>query len=295
MTKLSKLIFAFLSGLPLAGSAFSAEIEINAGFNDAWYEPATDGQGFFITVFSDHGTVFLSWFTYDTELPAMDAAANLGDPGLRWLTAYGPIEGNHALLDIDFTSGGKFDTPTEISHTDPSGSDGTLLLTFLDCGSGTVEYDIPSINKQGVVPIQRIVNDNKVICETLAGNDSYNIAGSWEFSFVIDPANQVNGTACAEDPVGSEEFDTITYDPVDGYSISTPFFSGPIFVSKQNCKGYQFHARSVQPSSLSGVTNSSTNLLTFKRFAQCRVIQNNSLDGDGTRDAERGDFITHQS
>ena len=33
---------------------------INAGLNDAWYNPATDGQGFFITVFPDIGYVLLA-------------------------------------------------------------------------------------------------------------------------------------------------------------------------------------------------------------------------------------------
>ena len=54
------------------------------------------------------------------------------------------------------------------SLTDPPGSDGTLLLTFDDCNSGTVEYDIPSINQQGIVPIQRVANDNIAICEALS-------------------------------------------------------------------------------------------------------------------------------
>lgn len=147
--------------------ALASGIKINAGFNDAWYNPVTNGQGYFITVFPDIGYVSLAWFTYDTELPPMDATANLGDPGHRWLTAIGPIEGNHALMDIEMTSGGIFDTPTEITRTDPAGTDGTLLMTFVDCGSGTIEYDIISIGKQGVVPIQRVANDNSIICEAL--------------------------------------------------------------------------------------------------------------------------------
>ena len=65
------------------------------------------------------------------------------------------------------TSGGIFDTATEIERTDPAGSDGTLVLTFDDCNSGTVEYDIPSINRQGLIPISRVAHDNIVICEAL--------------------------------------------------------------------------------------------------------------------------------
>jgi len=140
---------------------------INAGLNDAWYDPATSGQGFFINVFPDLGAASLAWFTYDTELPPPDAQANLGDAGHRWLTAFGPIVDNQVLMEIEMTSGGIFDTPTEVQRTDPPGSDGTILLTFSSCNSGTVEYDIPSIDRQGTVPIQRIANDNIALCEAL--------------------------------------------------------------------------------------------------------------------------------
>jgi hypothetical protein len=142
--------------------------QINAGLNDAWYNPVTDGQGFFITVFPDLNAVSLAWFTYDTELPDSNAIANLGDAGHRWLTAVGPIVGNQAIMEIEMTSGGLFDTATLIDRTDPPGSDGTIILTFTSCNSATVEYDIPSINRQGIVPIQRVADDNVVVCEALS-------------------------------------------------------------------------------------------------------------------------------
>jgi len=154
--------------VPLIEQKLSQISQMNAGLNDAWYNPDTDGQGFFITVFPDLNAVSLAWFTYDTDLPAEDATANLGDPGHRWLTAVGPIEGNQAVMEIEMTSGGLFDAATTIDRTDPPGSDGTITLTFTSCNSATVEYDIPSINKQGIVPIQRVANDNIVICEALS-------------------------------------------------------------------------------------------------------------------------------
>lgn len=109
-----------------------------------------------------------AWFTYDTELPPEDATSNLGNPGLRWITATGPFADNQAVLDISLTSGGIFDTPTEIQRTDPPGSDGTLTLTFDSCTSGTVDYDITSIGMMGSVPIQRVANDNIALCEALS-------------------------------------------------------------------------------------------------------------------------------
>lgn len=148
-------------------SMFSS-FRINAGLNDAWYFPDTDGQGFFINVFPNIGYVSLAWFTYDTELPPVEASANLGDPGHRWLTAVGPIDGKQVLMNIEMTSGGIFDTETEIDRTDPPGSDGTILLTFDNCSTGTIKYDIPSINRQGTVPIERVAFDNIALCEALS-------------------------------------------------------------------------------------------------------------------------------
>ncbi len=143
-----------------------ASFKMNAGLNDAWFDPATDGQGFFITVFPDLGLVLLAWFTYDTELPPTDAQANLGDAGHRWLTAVGPIDGNKATMDVEIASGGLFDQPGNIERV----TDGTITLNFDNCESGTVTYDIPSINRQGTVLIKRVASDNIVLCESLSTN-----------------------------------------------------------------------------------------------------------------------------
>ncbi len=141
------------------------EFEINAGLNDAWFNPATDGQGFFITVFPDLGFVSLAWFTYDTELPPEDATANLGDPGHRWLTALGAIDGDMTEMNISITSGGIFDTPPDEGFMRMD--DGTIILKFNNCNEGTVTYDIPSIDADGVVPIQRVAIDNVALCNAL--------------------------------------------------------------------------------------------------------------------------------
>jgi len=148
-----------------------AVFQMNAGLNDAWYNPATSGQGFFITVFPQLNAVSMAWFTYDTELPPADATANLGDAGHRWLTAIGPIEGNRATMNIEIASGGLFDTPTDITRTDPPGSYGTIELRFDNCSSGTVEYDIPPIDRRGVIPIQRVADDNVALCQALSGSN----------------------------------------------------------------------------------------------------------------------------
>ena len=139
--------------------------QINAGISDAWYNSGTDGQGFFIIVWPDIRKVFLSWFTYDTERPDTSVPAVLGDPGHRWLTAQGSYGDNRAELEISMTEGGVFDSEDPVPFTTP---DGTMVLELSSCIQGTVTYDIPSIGRQGVVPIQRITNDHVAYCESLS-------------------------------------------------------------------------------------------------------------------------------
>ena len=71
------------------------------------------------------------------------------------------------LMNIEMTSGDIFDSASEIIRTDPPGSDGTIILTFDSCNSGTIECDIPSIKRQGIVPIQRVAGDNIALCEAI--------------------------------------------------------------------------------------------------------------------------------
>jgi len=140
--------------------------QINAGLNDAWFFPTTSGQGFFITVFPDIRKMFLAWFTYEVNRPPGNVAAMLGEPGHRWLTAFGDYSGDSALLDIEVTSGGVFDSaepaPTQING-------GSIAVSFADCNMGLIEYDIPSVGRTGAIPIQRIAPDNISGCEARLG------------------------------------------------------------------------------------------------------------------------------
>jgi len=151
------------SGDPSAKTEALALTNMNPGLNDAWYYQVTTGQGFFINVFPVLGYVTLSWFTYDTVRPPVNVTANLGEPGHRWLNALGQINGNQAVMDVSYATGGLFDSPTLVEEI----NDGTIKLTFENCNTGTVEYDIPSIGQQGTVPIKRVVNDNIALCESL--------------------------------------------------------------------------------------------------------------------------------
>ena len=138
---------------------------INAGLNDAWYNPLTAGQGFFINVFPDIGQIFLAWFTYEVERPDPSVTAMLGEPGHRWVTGQGTFADNKAVLDIFVTQGGIFDAGQPVPTSE---KDGEMIVEFFGCNEGRISFDIPSINRQGVVPIERITLDNVPLCETLA-------------------------------------------------------------------------------------------------------------------------------
>ncbi|MDH4002849.1 MAG: NHL repeat-containing protein [Xanthomonadales bacterium] len=140
---------------------------INSGFNDAWYNQDTAGQGFLISVFPNIQQMFVAWFTYDVERPSAEVEATLGEPGHRWLTAQGPYTGDTASLTIYVTEGGVFDAGDPPANNDGVG-DGTMTIDFADCTEGLVTYEISSPNLSGEIPIQRIVPDNVELCEALA-------------------------------------------------------------------------------------------------------------------------------
>lgn len=142
-----------------------SDFQINAGLNDAWFNPDTVGQGFLIVVWEEIQLMFVAWFTYDLERPPDDVDAILGDPGHRWITAQGPYSGDLAMLDIFITRGGVFDSAEP--PADPPVKDGIMLVKFSDCEEGLITYDIPSIKRSGEVPIRRIVLDNVSLCEAL--------------------------------------------------------------------------------------------------------------------------------
>lgn len=138
---------------------------INPGITDAWYDPETAGQGFFIIVLEQTGIIFMAWFTYDTERSPEDVTAILGEPGHRWLTAQGPYQGDMAMLDVYNTVGGVFDMAEPVPQTgDPVG---TITITWTDCENGVLTYDLVQPMVMGEIPIQRLVADNVPLCQAL--------------------------------------------------------------------------------------------------------------------------------
>jgi hypothetical protein len=57
-----------------------------------------------------------------------------------------------------------FDNPFPETVTVP---DGEMTLEFSTCNSGMLSYDIESVNRQGLAPIERIALDNVPLCYLL--------------------------------------------------------------------------------------------------------------------------------
>jgi hypothetical protein len=143
--------------------AIEVGFKINAGMNDAWFDPATPGQGFLISVFEDTGIVFIAWFTYDTERPPGSVTAILGEPGHRWVTAQGSFSGDTVGLTAFLSEGGVFDMP-EPAVGAPA-SIGSITIVWHDCENATLSYDLDPPGVSGEIEIRRIVADNVKYCE----------------------------------------------------------------------------------------------------------------------------------
>jgi len=147
------------------GEVVPEQFVINAGLNDAWFDPDTAGQGFLISVFGDADVIFMAWFTFDVERPAEDVTAILGDPGHRWLTAQGTFEGDTATMDVFQTVGGVFDSAEPAP--DAPVKIGTMTIKWSGCNAAVLTYDITSPALAGEIPIERIVLDNVALCQAL--------------------------------------------------------------------------------------------------------------------------------
>lgn len=152
-------IYRISDGAPAEELPFS----VNSGLNDAWFDPVTAGQGFFINVFPDTQQLFLSWFTFDLNPSSVPAV--LGAPGQRWFTALGPIRGNGAEMVLSLTSGGVFDSSSPAPQTV---SAGTLFLAFESCDSAVANYTFPELGLSGQIALRRVATDNVALCEALA-------------------------------------------------------------------------------------------------------------------------------
>jgi hypothetical protein len=156
-------------GFPISTSIVALDtgvFEINPGLNDAWVSEDAPFQGFFFTVFADIKLFFLSWFTFDSEVPAGEDTAVFGAFDQRWVTASGFFDGNTVPLNVELTSGGVFNASVPLASQDTNY--GTITIVFISCNEAILTYNFPSLGLSGQMTLTRVVDDNVALCETLA-------------------------------------------------------------------------------------------------------------------------------
>ena len=136
-----------------------ATFRINAGLNGAWYNPATPGEGYFLSVFDSLNQVFLANFTYSDQAVPDDRYAH------RWYTAGGPVTGDSAELGLGLTTGGAFNAAQPApQHT----SAGRVRLQFSDCDHGSIVLDADApesaLSAPEEIPLRRLSGDWGQIC-----------------------------------------------------------------------------------------------------------------------------------
>ena len=145
------------------------------GLTGSWYEPATDGQGFEIEVYPDFvapgtGSVFVSWFTYDTIVGGANRQ--------RWYTLSGTVaSGQVASLAIYQNIGGNFNAPPATDAT----MVGTATLSFDSCTSGQLTYTFTDgSNRSGTIPLTRLTkNETCSTTSTRPTNADFAHSGNW--------------------------------------------------------------------------------------------------------------------
>lgn len=151
-----------------------APFEINPWMSGLWADLETDGQGLMLNVYPSIDAVHMAWFTYDLERPSEDALAQIGEPGHRWLTAFGGLAGADSDMIITRTNGGVFDAtqpvPAQIQ-------DGNVQLHFDSCTSGTLNYDLGTAQTTGQLILRRPFEDPATIYRCLLATAGPGIPG----------------------------------------------------------------------------------------------------------------------
>ena len=142
-----------------------APFRISKALAGAWRNRQTSGQGFFVDVYDGRNEMFVGWYTFDLSRP-VDGTAELGEPGHRWLTALGTIDGAIGDLDVYLARGGAFDS-TSPPIEKPQPVVGSMTFEFTGCMEGYVDYTLTQPVVSGQIPIQPVSADHVELCESL--------------------------------------------------------------------------------------------------------------------------------
>ncbi|MFU8830824.1 MAG: zinc-dependent metalloprotease family protein [Wenzhouxiangella sp.] len=152
--------------------------QVHRGHSGSYFDPDRDGEGWLIEILNDDYAA-MSWFTY----PPLDGSAsdhNFGEQA--WMVGVGAISGNRIFFDdILLTRGQGFG-----SSFDPASLEllpwGSAEFEFVNCSSGTVDYQGPPAFGSGHREVQRLVGIPGLPCGSPASApqpDAPGVSGQW--------------------------------------------------------------------------------------------------------------------
>ena len=158
-----------------------APFRINPAISGNWFDPAKPGQGFFIDFLPENDEAFAGWFTY--ELAGVDTAGTrFGSGRHRWLTAFGRVaedDPNALDLEIELTRGGRFLQSDPAVTQEPAGA---MMISFTDCDSGVLHFEIEDPAQSGDIPISRVSNARSGQCrDAYRGPGLAGRIASWDY------------------------------------------------------------------------------------------------------------------
>jgi len=145
------------------------------GFTGSWFEAATSGQGIELEMYpsstSATGSMFVSWFTYDTAAGGADHQ--------RWYTAFGSIVFGQPIVPLTIyqNTDGSFNAPP-ITNGQPVG---TATLYFDTCTSGSFSYSFSDgTGRMGTIPLTRLTQNVTCFYTTpYPTNADFALSGNW--------------------------------------------------------------------------------------------------------------------
>lgn len=148
----------------------SVRFEINQGLNGNWYNPDTSGQGIFLDVKPEYDYAYMGWFTYDTQLAAVDELGQIGAAGHRWLVGNGTINQstNSIKFGLFYAADGLFDDAQAVTLPEVDAYGSMTMIFNDDCFTATVTYEIPSQDLFGEYIVTRSVVDSTELCAAFA-------------------------------------------------------------------------------------------------------------------------------
>ncbi|MFT5138508.1 MAG: hypothetical protein ACI9H8_000308 [Lysobacterales bacterium] len=156
-----------------------------ARFNDsmrgAWVTPGVDGAGVLMEAGLQSNILFFAWFTFP-DAPALANSsktaetlnsksqigkeADIGSTDQRWLTGFGVIHPDNAVVDISYenTTGGQFNATLPKPTTDSIYGFGTAQV--FDCNNIIITFDLPG-GVSGSAAMMRAIPDGMDQCEQM--------------------------------------------------------------------------------------------------------------------------------